>query len=177
MMQGKKILYVHGFASSGASGTAKNLRILLPNATVISPDLPVSPLAAMKLLHEICDTEKPDLIIGTSMGGFYAEQLYGFDRILVNPAFQIGDTLKKLHGMGKQKWLNARQDGETEFWITQDTVDEFKDVMAQSFRASMLTKIASESMDFLATRTRWCIPLICLPRIISMRYILMANTA
>lgn len=133
LMQGKKILYVHGFASSGASGTAKNLRILLPNATVISPDLPVSPLAAMELLHQICDTEHPDLIIGTSMGGFYAEQLYGFDRILVNPAFQIGDTLKKLHGMGKQKWLNARQDGETEFWISQDTVDEFKEVMAQSF--------------------------------------------
>ena len=133
MMRDKKILYVHGFASSGASGTAKNLRILFPNAEVIAPDLPVSPLEAMKLLHDICDTEKPDLIIGTSMGGFYAEQLYGFDRILVNPAFQIGETLKKLHGMGKQQWLNPRKDGATEFWVTQDIVDEFKEVMAQSF--------------------------------------------
>ena len=133
MMSGKKILYVHGFASSGASGTAKSLRNLLPNAEVISPDLPLSPLKAMELLLNICDTQKPDLIIGTTMGGFYAEQLYGFNRILVNPAFQIGETLKALHGMGKQKWLNPREDGETEFWVTQDIVDEFKQVMSNSF--------------------------------------------
>ena len=133
MMAGKKILYVHGFASSGASGTVKSLRILLPNAEIIAPDLPVSPLKAMALLHEICDTQKPDLIIGTSMGGFYAEQLYGFYRILVNPAFQMGETLKSLHGLGKQKWLNPRQDGETEFWVSQDITDEFKQVMKNSF--------------------------------------------
>lgn len=133
MMAGRKILYVHGFASSGASGTVKSLRILLPQAEIIAPDLPVSPLKAMELLHNICDNEKPDLIIGTSMGGFYAEQLYGFRRILVNPAFQIGETIKSLHGMGKQKWLNVRQDGQTEFWVTQDTIDEFKQLMQNSF--------------------------------------------
>ena len=38
-------------------------------------------------------TEKPDLIIGTSMGGMYTELLKGFDRILVNPAFEMGDTM------------------------------------------------------------------------------------
>lgn len=133
MMVGKKILYVHGFASSGDSGTAKNLRILLPNTTVISPDLPLSAKAAIDLLHNICETEKPDLIIGTSMGGMYAEQLYGYDRILVNPAFQIAETFKTLHAMGKQKWLNKRADGETEFWMTQDIVEEYREVAANNF--------------------------------------------
>jgi len=133
MMSGKKILYVHGFASSGASGTVKSLKILLPHAEIIAPDLPVSPLQSMDLLRKICDEQKPDLIIGTSMGGLYAEQLYGTYRILVNPAFQMGETLKTLHGMGKQKWLNPRKDGETEFWVTQDIVDEFKQVMRNSF--------------------------------------------
>lgn len=133
LMEGKKILYVHGFASSGASGTAKSLRILLPKATVISPDLPLSAKAAIDLLHKICDEEKPDLIIGTSMGGMYAEQLYGYDRILVNPAFQIAETFKTLHAMGKQKWLNKRADGETEFWMTQDIVDEYREVAANNF--------------------------------------------
>ena len=47
LMEGKKILYVHGFASSGASGTAKSLRQLMPAATVISPDLPLSAKAAI----------------------------------------------------------------------------------------------------------------------------------
>ena len=38
IMKGKKILYVHGFASSGQSGTVTLLRTLLPSATVIAPD-------------------------------------------------------------------------------------------------------------------------------------------
>ncbi len=139
LMRGKKILYVHGFASSGASGTVKSLRQLMPNATIISPDLPLSAKAAIELLHNICNTEKPDLIIGTSMGGMFAEQLYGFDRILVNPAFQIAETFKTLHAMGKQKWLNQRQDGQTEFWMTQDLVEEFREVAQQCF-----TKVSEE---------------------------------
>ena len=77
LMKGKKILYVHGFGSSGASGTAKTLQLLMPNAKIIAPDLPLHPEDAMTLLHTICDTEKPDLIIGSSMGGMYAEMLYG----------------------------------------------------------------------------------------------------
>ena len=93
LMEGKKILYVHGFASSGASGTAKGLRLLLPQTEVIAPDLPVHPAEAMELLHKICETEQPDLIIGSSMGGMYTEMLRGYDRILFNPAFQLADTL------------------------------------------------------------------------------------
>ncbi len=32
LFAGKKILYVHGFASSGASGTVGRIRLLLPQA-------------------------------------------------------------------------------------------------------------------------------------------------
>ena len=63
LMVGKKILYVHGFGSSGASGTAKTIQILLPSAEVIAPDLPLHPAEAMDLLHQTCQTEKPDLIL------------------------------------------------------------------------------------------------------------------
>lgn len=44
----------------------------------------------MALLKETVESERPDLIIGTSMGGMYTEMLYGFDRICVNPAFEMG---------------------------------------------------------------------------------------
>lgn len=100
LMVGKKIMYVHGFGSSGASGSARGLRILLPQATVISPDLPVHPSEAMELLHHLCETERPDLIVGSSMGGMFTEMLYGFDRLLVNPAFQIADTMAEHNMMG-----------------------------------------------------------------------------
>lgn len=133
LMKGKKILYVHGFGSSGQTGTAKTLRMLMPNCTVISPDLPLHPQDAMALLHKVCDEEKPNLIIGTSMGGMYAEMLYGYDRILVNPAFQIADTMAEHHMLGKQQWLNPRQDGEKEFYVTKDLLKEFKTLCENSF--------------------------------------------
>lgn len=133
IMKGKKILYVHGFSSSGQSGTVVKIREMLPGATVVAPDLPLHPTEAMDLLHHTCETENPDLIIGTSMGGMYAEMLYGYDRILVNPAFQMGDTMLK-HGMlGKNTFLNPRQDGVQEFIVTKALVEEYKEITAKCF--------------------------------------------
>lgn len=133
IMKGKKILYVHGFSSSGQSGTVVKIREMLPGATVVAPDLPLHPAEAMDLLHHTCETENPDLIIGTSMGGMYAEMLYGYDRILVNPAFQMGDTMLK-HGMlGKNAFLNPRQDGVQEFIVTKALVEEYKEITAKCF--------------------------------------------
>lgn len=133
IMKGKEILYVHGFSSSGQSGTVVKIREMLPSATVVAPDLPLHPAEAMDLLHHTCETENPDLIIGTSMGGMYAEMLYGYDRILVNPAFQMGDTMLK-HGMlGKNTFLNPRQDGVQEFIVTKSLVEEYKEITAKCF--------------------------------------------
>lgn len=133
IMKGKKILYVHGFSSSGQSGTVVKIREMLPGTTVVAPDLPLHPAEAMDLLHHTCETENPDLIIGTSMGGMYAEMLYGYDRILVNPAFQMGDTMLK-HGMlGKNTFLNPRQDGVQEFIVTKALVEEYKVITAKCF--------------------------------------------
>lgn len=39
-----KIVYFHGFGSSGASGTVETLRNLLPDATIIAPDIPIDPV-------------------------------------------------------------------------------------------------------------------------------------
>ena len=40
IMKGKKILYVHGFSSSGQSGTVVKIREMLPGATVVAPRPP-----------------------------------------------------------------------------------------------------------------------------------------
>ena len=133
LSKGKKVMYVHGFGSSGQSGTVTRIREVLPNAMVIAPDLPVRPEEAMTLLHGVCEREQPDLIIGTSMGGMYAEMLYGYDRILVNPALQMGDTMKE-HGMiGAQQFSNPRQDGVQDFMVTKALVKEYKEMTEQCF--------------------------------------------
>ncbi|MBP5277071.1 MAG: esterase [Prevotella sp.] len=133
IMAGKTIMYVHGFASSAQSGTVTRFRTMLPQATTIAYDLPVDPHEAIALLKEKVEEHHPDLIVGTSMGGMYAEQLYGYDRILVNPAFEIADTMGA-HGMiGKQTFQNPRQDGVQEFIVTKAMVKEYRAVQEQCF--------------------------------------------
>ena len=135
LLKGKKVMYVHGFGSSAQSGTVARLREVLPSAEVIAHDLPLHPQEALDLLHATCAAEKPDLIIGTSMGGMYTEQLYGFDRILINPAFEMADTMKA-HGMtGNQQYQNPRQDGVQEFIVTKTLVKEYKEATEQCFSA------------------------------------------
>ena len=128
LFAGKKILYVHGFASSGASGTVGRMRLLLPQAEILAPDLPVDPKEALSMLKDLCGRETPDLIVGTSMGGMYTEQLAGFDRICVNPALHLADTILKNNGLGKQQFHNERQDGQTSFMVTKALLEEYRAV-------------------------------------------------
>lgn len=133
LMSGKKVMYVHGFGSSAQSGTVTMLRTLLPEATVIAEDIPLHPEEGMAMLRQMQQEEQPDLIIGTSMGGMYTEMLYGTDRILVNPAFQMGETMGK-HGLtGKQTFHNPRKDGIQEFIVTKTIVKEYEEMTTHCF--------------------------------------------
>ena len=133
LMVGKKVLYVHGFMSSAQSGTVHLLKELMPQAEIIAEDLPLHPQEALDMLRELCKSEQPDLIIGTSMGGMFTEMLYGYDRIVVNPAFKMGETMSKHGHMGKQVFQNPRKDGVQEFIVTKALVKEFDEVTAQCF--------------------------------------------
>lgn len=128
-----KILYIHGFLSSGASGTAKILRSALPDDTILSPDVPIHPDEAIRFLRQYANDEQPQLIIGSSMGGMYAEQLYGFYRILVNPAFEIDKTLMKTFGAGRHAMLSPRQDGVQDILVNKAYVKEFSEVLEGAF--------------------------------------------
>ena len=134
----KKILYLHGFGSSGASGTVELLRKAFwetdaaHRAVVVAPDIPVDPAVALPMLKELAAKERPDLVVGTSMGGWYAQQLHGFTRICVNPSFTLSKMYDVLH-VGKHKWLNKRKDGETEFHVTKETIAHFQELEAHQF--------------------------------------------
>ncbi|MCQ2184645.1 MAG: hypothetical protein MJY62_04470 [Bacteroidales bacterium] len=119
-----KIAYFHGFASSGATGTAQLLRIMLPQDEVIAPDIPMDPQEALPFLREFCAIEKPELIIGTSMGAMYAQQMRGFRKICVNPAFNMS-RMSKVLKPGIFKYLNGRKDNAKEFRITKETIQHY----------------------------------------------------
>lgn len=130
----KRLLYLHGFASAGSSGTATHLRNMLYElgVEVLSPDIPVMPLEALPFLKTLVAEQQPDLIVCTSMGGLYAEQMYGTPRILVNPSFHMARHLT-FQGMGRREFLNKRQDGARDFKVDKELIAQFREVEKGSF--------------------------------------------
>ena len=129
-----KVIYLHGFASAGSTGTATTMRNLLygRDVSVVSPDIPVMPLEAQQMLSSFVQAEQPDLILGTSMGAMYAEQLRGIPRILVNPSFHMARLLT-FRGMGRREFRNKRQDGARDFKVDKELIRQFQQIEKCSF--------------------------------------------
>lgn len=127
------IIYFHGFGSSHASGTVQILQRELSNDNIIAPDIPIDPIEALPYLKSYCVENKPDLIIGTSMGGMYAQQMRDYNRILVNPAFNMS-TASKILKTGEHKFFNGRYDGAKTFKITKDIIQHHNQMERQQFK-------------------------------------------
>lgn len=103
------VLFLHGFASSGNATKAdvlkqyclKNFR----NQEFVSPDLPVEPVKAIKLIEDILKpTDKNKIVFGSSLGGYYAMWAgvkFNSSIVLVNPAIEPYIDLKSVIGMNK----------------------------------------------------------------------------
>lgn len=128
----KKLMYLHGFGSSAASGTVKTLRELLPDFDVVAPDIPVDPVEALPFLRGLCMNEVPDVVVGTSMGGMYAQQMRGYNRICVNPAFEMSKKSKMLT-VGTHEYFKPRKDGTTYFEITQEIIRNHEEMEEHQF--------------------------------------------
>lgn len=134
VLAGKTILYIHGFASSGNSGTAREIQKLLPDSRVISPDLPVDPNEAYDMLCHILDDEDVDIMIGTSMGGMFANVLNGVPKVLVNPSFHVSESMRKK--IGVVPFFKQRADGTTEFEVTEQLCDAYQKLERRQFAFS-----------------------------------------
>lgn len=119
-----RIVYFHGFASAGSTGTAQLLREMLPGHEVLSPDIPMDPVEALPFLKQFIASQQPDLIIGTSMGAMYAQQMHGYKKICVNPAFNMS-RMSKVLKPGVIKYLNGRKDSAKEFRVTKETIQHY----------------------------------------------------
>jgi len=118
-----KILFAHGLASSGAYKLADMLRMTL-RAEVVAPDLPIDPSEALELLRRLCETERPDLVVGLSWGGFLVHRLQGIRRALINPDLHISRLMRTK--VGSVPYLSPRKDGATAFEITPALCDRYE---------------------------------------------------
>ena len=91
-----KILYIHGFASSGQSSKSADLAHMLQQQ-VVAPDLTHQPLVDIATLEHILKHEPIQLVVGSSLGGFYALYLmlkHPKKTVLINPSLAPHMTLK-----------------------------------------------------------------------------------
>ncbi|WP_373030923.1 YqiA/YcfP family alpha/beta fold hydrolase [Sulfurovum sp.] len=100
-----KILYLHGFASCGEGNKSTLLKAYFGADSVIAPDLPPSPIDALNIIEEILRSSKIDILIGSSLGGYYATVLaekYCMKAVLLNPSTQPWETLAAYTGWQKR---------------------------------------------------------------------------
>ncbi len=128
-----QVVYLHGLQSSGQSTTVQRLRRALPHHELIAPDLPVQPEVAMAELKKLAATLSPEaVIVGTSMGGFFAQMFHGFRRILINPSFHVSRKLKEFVGQ-RLEFHNPRLDGLKDFEVTDKLVKKYEKLEATQF--------------------------------------------
>ncbi len=128
-----KILFIHGLASSGAYKMSSSLRILFRPCEVTAPDVPIDPSEALEMLRGLCEEVKPDLVVGLSLGGFWAQKLRGYRKILVNPDFHPSRLLRTM--TGEREYLSPRADGAKTFVITDDICCRYEALERTEFDA------------------------------------------
>lgn len=104
------ILFIHGFASCGLGDKSRLLRDHYAPEPVLAPDLPVSPEAAIAELQALLDTHQPELIVGSSLGGFYTLWLnrqHPTPAVLINPALQPASLLAAYLG-DHRRWCDGK---------------------------------------------------------------------
>lgn len=131
----KKILFLHGFFASGSCLLAHTLISSLEGkAEVLAPDLPRNPSEALIFICKLCEKEKPDLLVGNSCGGFYAQILapiLGIPALLGNPHFKMTEFLKERVGTFEYKY--PRKDGKQQLVIDNALIEKFKNAESVQF--------------------------------------------
>jgi predicted esterase YcpF (UPF0227 family) len=103
----ERLIYLHGFRSSPQSFKAQLLGRAMAQAgrahDFVCPSLPASPAAAIALIVERIAPSERDVLVGSSLGGFYARHLAescGARTVLLNPSIRPAESLARHLGRG-----------------------------------------------------------------------------
>ncbi|MGB8695167.1 MULTISPECIES: YqiA/YcfP family alpha/beta fold hydrolase [Acinetobacter] len=109
------IIYLHGFQSSSLSIKGQQIKAFCQqqnNFEVYLPDLNMPPKQALAYVSDMIATLDQVVLIGSSLGGFYATQLvakHGVPAVLINPAMRPWQLFHDLFGSEQIPYkLNAQ---------------------------------------------------------------------
>ena len=132
----KTILFLHGFFASGSCIPAIALHEAFEGRVrVITPDLPIHPKEALTFVQQLCDKEKPNLLVGNSNGSFLAQiiaPIVGIPALLGNPHLEMTEFLKPR--IGEHQYKSPRMDGKQDFVIDGALISEFEELQKEQFK-------------------------------------------
>ena len=121
------MMYIHGFMSGANGAKQKQLQKHFKNRyRVIAPEIDADPDKALAIINEIIDKEKPEIIIGTSLGGWmtYMCDSGEAELIIVNPSTTPYKTLSRWLNQ-EQTYFCPRLDGVQTYLLTQNVLDKY----------------------------------------------------
>lgn len=121
------MMYLHGFMSGANGAKQRQLqRHFKGRYRVIAPELDADPDKSLGIIADAIDEEKPQIIVGTSLGAWMAmmSKCVGADYILVNPVTAPSEELAKWLGV-PQEYFCKRLDGVQTYTLTHEVLDKY----------------------------------------------------
>ena len=147
------ILYLHGFNSSPLSGKAGETAEYCAAREIpcAVPALHHRPAQAAAQMEKLAESGKIRLVVGSSMGGFYAtwlcERHPGLRAVLINPAVKIADKLAGEEGKTQKNFHTGE-----EWLFTADHLREFREMevaqVADASRYLLMLQTGDELLDY-----------------------------
>jgi len=103
------ILFIHGFASCGVGRKSRLLRDHFGTRQVLTPNLAFAPQPAIVQLQQLLATHPVTLLVGSSLGGYYATWLnrdHNLPTVLINPAVRPWQLLAGHLGQ-QRRWCDG----------------------------------------------------------------------
>ena len=119
------MMYLHGFMSGANGAKQRQLqRHFKGRYRVIAPELTANPVESLEIINALIEQEKPEIIIGTSLGGWMAIECNGIgaDIIVINPCLTPQTQISRWLNQ-EQTYFCKRLDGVQTYTLTQEVLD------------------------------------------------------
>lgn len=122
--QSRKFFFIHGLASAGYGEKVEALKDHFGSPNILAINFPINPHASKELLLFLAPVLKENnvIVVGSSLGGFYAAWLsyhFHLDAVLINPALDAHLLLEVYHDQTLQnfktqeKYLFTKEDSKS----------------------------------------------------------------
>lgn len=143
------ILFIHGFASCGVGTKSQILTSYFGKDQVLTPNLAFEPLSAIHALERMIRSKPIDLLVGSSLGGYYATWLNRTNpmpTVLINPAVRPFELLDQYRGE-QERWCDGKKFSVTDTYLEQ-LLSLYRENLSENERYLVLLQEGDETLDY-----------------------------